>query len=222
MNDTIHRNVLPLLLGAGLLIGPGCREEDRSLRAGPTTTRNVAAGGWFVVGLQQDGQRVPIRNRQAVLQRKPFEVLMVFSRQPGVLVHASTDEGMLAHARSGRPLDAVAPLRNTVRAFRSRTLLACPDSYDQWYHYGLAPGMTKFDAAQRVESRGASALHCVKKIAAFQQLRPGAHTVDPSRAQALKDLDADRIHLVFVHAPVQPGSPDRVEQQRDWLTILFR
>ncbi len=221
MNATIQRNVLPFLLATGLLTCAGC-QEDRALNAGPTTTRQVASGGRFIVGLQQDGRRVPIRDRQAVLLRKPFEVLMVFSRQPGVLVHASTDDRLLDQARSGRPLDAVAPLRNTVRAFRSHTLLACPDSYDQWYHYGLAPGMTKFDAAQRVENRGATALHCVKKIAAFQQLRPGARTIDPAKARAIKDLDADRIHLVFVHAPVQPGSPDRVEQQRDWLTIRFR
>jgi hypothetical protein len=205
-----------LLLAAALLaaVSPGCEPATQI-----ETRRNVqvtteGAGEFFLVGVQQDGRKVPVRNHAVRLKRKPFDLVVLFPAQPGVLVNASASPRLLTMARSGSDLGSQAPLNNTFRQWRSATLLGSLDTWDYWYHYGLSANMTKFDRVRRVTMRdGKSVMACRKTIRSFQP-------DDAEAGTAIENLSADALHLVFVHAPAQPGG-GRVENQRDWLTIVF-
>ncbi|MFP4053447.1 MAG: hypothetical protein ACLFV7_06240 [Phycisphaerae bacterium] len=204
------------LLAAGLLAATaiGCEpgtqiENRRSVLVTPE-----GGGEFFVVGVQQDGRKIPVRNHVVRLKRKPFDLVLLFSAQPGVLVNASASPSLLTLARGGSDLGSRAPLSNTFRQWRSATLLGSPDTWDYWYHYGLSANMTKFDKVRRVTMRdGKSAMACRKTIRSFQPAGADAST-------PIQDVEPDALHLVFVHAPAQSGG-GRVENQRDWLTIVF-
>jgi hypothetical protein len=193
----------------------GCGEETRVETRSTTEMRSGKPREHFAVGLQQDGRKIPIRNHVAVLEKKPFSFVLLFSDQPGVLVNTRTDADLLERARRRRDLGRTAPLTNTVKAWKAPVLRARDDAWDYWYHYGLSQDMTKFDDVQRLKLRNGGSVMACKKVIQRVQLSGEGEEVP------VEELSADRLHLVFVFAPAQVGG-GRSESQRDWLTIVFK
>ena len=68
--------LLPAIVGC-----PGMDSQDGVGPAGPARS--------FILGVEQDGRMLPIRDHQVVLKRKPFVIVVVFPVPDAVLVIAS-------------------------------------------------------------------------------------------------------------------------------------
>ncbi len=203
------------LIAAVALPAVGCDPKTSVESSRVTEVRQEGPREHFAVGLQQDGKKIPIRNHVAVLRKKPFSLVLLFSDQPGVLVNTQTSPALLEKARRRRDLTRPAPLTSTMKQWKAPILRVSDDSWDYWYHYGLSRDMTKFDDVQRVQLRDGGSVMACKKV--LQQVQLSAD----DEALPVEELSADRLHLVFVFAPAQVGG-GRSEAQRDWLTIVFK
>ena len=191
---------------------PGCLDEPQVQPQGQADPLGVLTNPHFAISLQQDGRKIPIRNRTAVLRRGPFDILVALPTPGGVFVNADTQPSLHAIASSGGDVAAAAPLR-AISENASSVLTLGERTWQYWYYLG--PGISKFTDVREVGSRGSTDRTWVCKKA-LRSLRTPDGQVIP--------LEGGRgeLYLVFIKAEWDASHTERLEQSREALRILFR
>jgi hypothetical protein len=191
--------VCGLTLGAvGCTNGPGRGAGD------------LKPGQHFALAVEQDGATLPIADRQVVLKRAPFVVVITFAAPDSVLVNASCRPDTYEAARKGAPLIGTPAFSGTGmrgELFNKDKLLVLADEgYGNWKYF--SEKIHNFDDAANV--RGAWV--CRRTIA---KCREGAE-----EPRDIAKLDKPAVYMVFVKTEWD-ASHSRVEKQRECVKLVF-
>jgi hypothetical protein len=188
-----------LLGGAG-----GCVDPNKDGSTGQP-------GRYFVLGIEQDGQKLSIRDHEVTLKKRPFEVLVAFSSPDAVLVNASFHAESYEAAKRGTPIGSIPGFAgSSVREElfnKDRTLIVGDETYHNWKCYSQS--ICNFDEVTSREG----AVVCRRTVAKCQE--PGESAVD------VANIDSPAIYLVFIRKQWSADPAQRVEKQRDYLKIAF-
>jgi len=185
----------------------------------PATSTNLTgqaghlSNSHFAIALWQNGKKVKIVNNTAVLEKAPFDIVVAFPLPSGLFVNASFKPDLLALARTGASLGKAIPFEG-ISEDRNNCLTVRDDAWQYWYYRG--PGISKFDDVRELSTgQGGESWVCKKILKSYRQTpgQPGS---------VLKEIQRDRLYLVFAAAPWTTGpGPRRVEQAREYLKIMF-
>ena len=204
-------------MGAGLLglamVVAGC-EPTSETQAGVT---RVIQPTNFTLGVEQDGQRLPVRGHQVTLRRRPFRLVFFFDqadRIDPILVHASPTPELLEAARAGQDVNALFPPdASFVEEFLNPdgVLFVGGSGYHNWGYHGQ--GRHRFDP-NGVDPLGEKGFLCRRTVATIR---------GSGREVSLADWPHDTMYLVFVQAKSKAEAQDSTlrEKQRDWLELRF-
>ena len=198
MNRTIA--IIFLTLATGVLAGcPRASGKDM-----------LGEGKFFTVAIEQDGQRVCLVNNRAQLGKKPFTVILTFSRFDGVMVNASVRPLLLEAVRAGRSVQEILPIpiRGLAEGLNNpqQQIFVTDKGYNFWYYMG--PTIHRFDDV--TESKGRYV--CRRRIANVHM--EGAIAITP-----IGSLNANSLNLVFVKADLR--AKQRIPKQTEYITLVF-
>lgn len=197
-----------LLTGLALLVClVGCDEMNTNQPPAPA----VDGGSEFTLGIEQDAQRIPVRDHTVTLRKKPFRLVFYFERLSPMLVQASLDPTILEMTRKGRPMDDILrpgsgiaeDLMNPKRQlYMNRT-----GSYHNWLYLGPETHRFDPDGVHKLEQGG------------YLCRRTVSHLVIEGNRLPVSQCPASKLYMVFFKT--DRSGTDRVERQRDWLTLKF-
>jgi hypothetical protein len=204
--DTNHRHALAvaaLIITAALLLG--CE---------PMTSQAQPEPVYFTMGVEQDGQRIPVRDHTVRIRRAPFRLVFYFEEMGSMLVDASLQPDTVRALQQGANVNSLFPPGASVAEELQnpeRSLYIGGPGYHNWLYLG--PRTHRFDpnAVHKLGARGFICRRTVEKLVDAQ-----AGKVIP-----LNEVQADRLYLGFVQTQRVPGSANRSELQRDWLIVEF-
>jgi len=191
--------LLPAIVGC-----PGMDSQDGVGPAGPARS--------FILGVEQDGRMLPIRDHQVVLKRKPFVIVVVFPVPDAVLVSASLRPDSFEAARRGEPFSAIpgfAGTRARQELFnRDKTLVVGDDVHQNWQY--SSEKVHNFDSVTTRDR----ALFCRRTVAKYQ--------LSGRQAEDIATIDSPAVYLVFIARQWSPSPANRPEKQREVLKIAFQ
>ncbi|MBS3821692.1 MAG: hypothetical protein GVY16_08465 [Planctomycetes bacterium] len=195
--------VAALIVTAALLFG--CE---------PMTDQAEPEPVYFTMGVEQDGQRIPVRDHTVRIRRAPFRLVFYFEEMGSMLVDASLEPDKGRALQKGANLHTIFPPGASVAEHLQnpeRSLYIGGPGYHNWLYLG--PKTHRFDPGA-VHKLGARGFICRRTVEKLVDTKAG-------KVIPLDELQADRLYLGFVQTQRVPGSDGRYELQRDWLTIEF-
>jgi len=219
MSNKAKTTILAVVLVATLC---GCSEPVEPKKTGevPAVTKSAPApAGGFTLGIEQNGQRIPIgASKRVFLDRAPFRLVFYFREHGSMLVNASFSPEIMNRAGEGADLDKLL-LKDAAIAedFGNTEKLLCirqDGQYQNWLCLGK--DKHRFDAGEgmkQIPSGYESGYLCRRTIG---RIDTGNGTVDVDRCPS------DVIYLIFVKMVQKDGSRERVEKKRECLEIRFR
>jgi hypothetical protein len=201
------RQYIHILFFTVILLGRTC-----STIAAPIQTSAVTQ--YFAVGLQQDGQPIPIENHQAILKKKTFTIVLYFKQPEAVLVNASFSPKSYEQAQADIPLHEIigfSDLGMAEEAFNPKTLLMVSATAPHYWYY-LDDTDHRFNDIIRKDR-----LLICRRIVAQVMYRDTTRKFVPAR-----DIRENELYLVFMKTEWTQDFSRQVEKQRDYVKILFR
>lgn len=204
----MHRSSLSTLAlcAVTLLPAPALAKGKGAL---PTALRPARH---FSISVEQGGRAVPIKNHQARLKRRPFDLLIRFARPDAVLVNTWTAPETFTAARASEPLGKLRGFRQTGMAEgllnKDRDLFLSPDS-PQYLYFSKA-GDHRFNKVTR-EGQAVLGRRTVKRL-----------FIVPTRKKVrLEQWRGKDLYIVLVKSAWLKGHDGRRELQRGFVRLHF-
>jgi hypothetical protein len=204
----MHRSTLSALALCTLvaLLPAPARAEQGALPAALRPAR------YFSISVEQGGRVVPIKNHQARLKRRPFDLLIRFARPDAVLVNTWTAPETFTAARAGAPLGKLRGFRQTGMAEglrnKDRDLFLSPDCPQ--YIYFEKVGDHRFNKVTR-QGQAIVGRRTVKQL-----------FVVPTRKKVrLEQWRGKDLYIVLVKSAWLKDHSGRRELQRGYLRLRF-
>jgi len=169
----------------------------------------------FTLGVEQHGQRIPVRGHHVTLDKAPFRFVFYFEQLGPMLVQASFASTTYNAAAQNVPLDQLLRPDGAVveNLMNPRGLLYVDDSgvYHNWLYLG--PQTHRFDADEGVVAVPEGGYLCRRTV---------RNLVIDQRQVPVENGPADTIYCVFIKTARSGAGHQRIEKQRDWLELRFR
>lgn len=172
---------------------------------------------YFTLGVEQDGQKIPVNGHTVRIRRAPFRLVFAFQEMSSMLVHASPTPEKAQALQAGRAVNDLFMYNANVSEdlFNPhRTLYFGDDSYHNWLFLGEK--IHRFDqgAVHKLRDKGFLCMRTVEKLTQVS----GGEVV---RTLPMENYPYDRLYLSFVQTQRVAGSEQHHELQRDWLVVEF-
>ena len=204
----IRCRIVLLLMLLGIVATAGGCVSDKNIQA--SSGDQVVH---FTLGIIQGGRKIPIRNRRAALEKKPFTLVFHFSQLGSMLVQASFGPELIDRAMRGDRLDQLLgeDSRISEEPMNPDEILQISDSgrYHNWLYLG--PEIHRFDrgGVKKVRQGGYVCRRTVSRLFIGRREIP------------VEKCPKDSIYMLFVKTQRSAGSGRRGELQRDWLELNF-
>jgi len=167
----------------------------------------------FAIGFEQNGQFIPVKDHQVVLEKKSFTVVVFFRQPDDILVNASLTPESFDAAKSGAALSAIPGFKNLGMAeesFNPRTLLILSkDSPHYWYYTDEHDH--RFNDIIPKDGQ----LICRRLIT--QVMQSGK-----PQLSIVKELPGNTLYFVFLKTSWTKDFSKQIEQQRDYVKVIFQ
>ncbi|MDQ7825330.1 MAG: hypothetical protein RDV48_21190 [Candidatus Eremiobacteraeota bacterium] len=169
----------------------------------------------FSIRLEQRGAPVPIVSHEALLEREPFTIVMIFQRPmvPEVLVNASYTGESFEIAKTGYPLDKIPGFQETGMADYwlnpLEELMVSKTAPNVWYYE--SPCEHRYNLIKEQDGKW----ECTRNIAALMD-RDGTRLYEKIEKSDIKEL-----YIVFVSAEWTKDFSAQRENHREWVKITF-
>lgn len=197
-----------VFLGLAVLAA-GCGDLGKNGLLGPA---NGQDGKYFLIGVEQDGRRIPVRDHQVFVRRAPFAILVVMATEDTVLANASFSSQSFDAARTGAkgsPIPCFSGQAIKEGLFNQEHALVIGDGvFYRWQYYG--PQNNRFDSV--IQKDGANV--CYRTIDKY-------NVVGDSNWYDIRGIDKPAIYFTFLMQEWNM-SRNRPEKQRDWLMVTFQ
>ena len=204
------RRIKPTAIALVLVstLAGGC-VSDRSIQP----RRDGRAVG-FVMGVIQNGRKIPIGNHRIVLGKRAFTLVFYFSQLGSMLAQASFSPGLVDRARAGEGLDELLGEdgRISEAPMNPDELLQISDRrrYHNWLYLG--PEIHRFDrgGVEKIRRGGYVCRRTVSRLFVAGREIP------------IEKCPRDTIYMLFVRTVRSAGAGRRIELHRDWLELDFQ
>jgi len=169
---------------------------------------------YFAVAFEQNGHLIPITDHQVVLEKKSFSIVLYFKQPDSVLLNASFSADSYNQARRGTPfgeIDGFADLGMAEEPFNPKTLLMISDHAPHYWYYDHAANHRFND----VQSK--NGIFICRRIVGQVMYRDTNREV-----VSIKNMSEDTLYLVFAHTQWTQNFQQQIEQQREFVTVIFR
>lgn len=177
----------------------------------------------FNVKIKQDGRLKKIKNHAIELQRKPFELIITFSKQrmPDVSLNTSFNETLYTAAKAGEDssgFQAFESGRSFAEVFfNEEKELIANDEGNQLLYYNNSKDH-RFDDVKRLKN---GSITGIKKVDFITKL---TYTESDNILEKIpvNEIDVNNIYLVFLDQKWNKNSTKFTERKRDFIKITFR
>lgn len=171
----------------------------------------------FTMGVEQDGQRIPVNGNTVRIRRAPFRLVFYFEQMGSMLAHASLTPEKVEALQAGKNVNALfMPGANVPEELFNphRSMHLGDDAYHNWVYLG--PETHRFDSGA-VHKLGARGFICRRTVEKLVKVRNN----EVQETIPISELEADRLYLSFVQTQRVAGASSHQELQRDWLIVEF-
>lgn len=169
---------------------------------------------YFVVGFEQNGQLVPIKNHQVLLEKKSFSIVIYFKEPGSVLVNASFTPESFETAKAEQALKDIpgfSDLGMAEEPFNPKTLLMMSKTAPHYWYYEHQ-GNHRFNDVQQKNG-----VFVCRRIIAQIMDRDSTRTMRP-----VMEIAENGMYLVFMRTDWTRDFSQQIEKQRDYVTVIFR
>ncbi|GAK54405.1 hypothetical protein U14_05690 [Candidatus Moduliflexus flocculans] len=167
----------------------------------------------FAIGFEQNGQFLPVKEHQIILEKKSFTVVVFFRQPDDILVNASLTPESFNLAQSGAALADIPGFANLGMAeesFNPRTLLMLSKDSPHYWYYADENDHRFNDVI--VKNRQ---LICRRLITQVMQ-------VEKKQLSIVKELPGNALYFVFLKTSWTKDFTKQIEQQRDYVKVIFQ
>ena len=167
----------------------------------------------FAIGFEQNGQFLPVKDHQIILEKKSFTVVVFFRQPDDILVNASLTPESFNLAQSGAALTDIPGFANLGMAeesFNPRTLLMLSNDSPHYWYYADENDHRFNDV---IVKNGQ--LICRRLITQVMQ-------VEKKQLSIVKELPGNALYFVFLKTSWTKDFTKQIEQQRDYVKVIFQ
>ena len=167
----------------------------------------------FVIGFEQSGRFIPVKDHQVTLEKKSFTVVVFFRQPDDILVNASLTTESFDAAKAGAALKAIPGFTNLGMAeesFNPRTLLILSNDSPHYWYYKDENDHRFNDIIPKDGQLICRRL--ITQVMASGQKQP----------IIVKELPGDALYFVFLKTSWTNDFSKQIEQQRDYVKVNLR